>query len=142
GSADATPLFLVVLDEYELWTGDGETVRPLEGPSGAALAWVERHGDMDGGGYIEYQTRNPGTGLENQCWKDSWNSIVHPDGRVATAPRATCEIQGYAYDARVRTARLAREVWADTELADRLEHDAAALKAQFDRDFWLPDAGF
>jgi glycogen debranching enzyme len=141
GSADATPLFLVVLDEYELWTGDGETVRRLEGPARAALEWVERHGDMDGDGYIEYQTRNPGTGLVNQCWKDSWNSIVHPDGTLAIQPRACCEIQGYAYDARVRTARLAREIWQDEALAERLERDAATLKANFDRDFWLPDAG-
>jgi len=117
-------------------------VRELESAARAALRWIDQHGDLDGDGYVEYQTRNPETGLVNQCWKDSWNSIVHPDGRVAIAPRATCEIQGYAYDARVRTARLAREVWGDADLAERLERDAAALKAQFDRDFWLPDEGF
>jgi glycogen debranching enzyme len=142
GSADSTPLFLIVLDEYERWTGDADTVRRLEDKARAALGWIERYGDSDGDGYIEYATRNPQTGLDNQCWKDSWNSIVHPDGQVATAPRATCEIQGYAYDARVRMARLAREVWGDPELADRLERDAAQLRAQFDRDFWLPEAGF
>lgn len=142
GSADATPLFLVVLDEYERWTGDVTTVRRLEGAARAALEWIERYGDSDGDGYIEYATRNATTGLENQCWKDSWNSIVHPDGRPALLPRACCEIQGYAYDARVRTARLAREVWSDPELADRLERDAARLKEQFDRDFWIPELGF
>jgi glycogen debranching enzyme len=142
GSADATPLFLVVLDEYERWTGDAETVRQLEGAARAAMTWIERYGDPDGDGYIEYQTRNPQTGLDNQCWKDSPNSISYPDGRIASLPRATCEIQGYAYDARVRTARLAREVWGDPEWADRLTADAAALRLQFDRDFWLPDEGF
>jgi glycogen debranching enzyme len=142
GSADATPLFLVVLDEYERWTGDTGTVRRLEGSARAALEWLERYGDIDGDGYIEYRTRNPETGLVNQCWKDSSTSIVHPDGRLATLPRATCEIQGYAYDARLRTARLAREVWGDVSLADRLEADAGKLKAAFDRDFWLPDQGF
>jgi glycogen debranching enzyme len=142
GSADATPLFLVVLDEYERWTGDTETVRHLEGAARAAVEWMERHGDSDGDGYIEYQTRNPKTGLVNQCWKDSGNSIVHPDGRLATLPRACCEIQGYAYDARVRAARLAREVWGDPAFAERLEQDAAALRDRFDRDFWLPDLGF
>jgi glycogen debranching enzyme len=142
GSADATPLFLVVLDEYERWTGDAETVRRLEGPARAALEWVERYGDVDGDGYIEYQTRNPQTGLVNQCWKDSWNSIVHPDGTLAHQPRACCEIQGYGYDARVRMARLAREIWSDVDLADRLERDAAIMKSNFDRDFWLPDLGF
>jgi glycogen debranching enzyme len=142
GTADATPLFLVVLDEYERWTGDLDTVRQLEGPARAALEWVERHGDLDGDGYIEYRTRNPLTGLANQCWKDSENSIVHPDGTFATLPRACCEIQGYAYDARLRMARLAREVWGDPGLGDRLEKDAATLKANFDRDFWLPERGF
>lgn len=142
GSADATPLFLVVLDEYERWTGDTETVRRLEGSARAALEWIERYGDLDGDGYIEYRSRNPRTGLANQCWKDSDNSILYPDGRLAPLPRACCEIQGYAYDARIRTARLAREVWGDTGLADRLEKDAAALKAAFDRDFWLADQGF
>jgi len=142
GSADSTPLFLVVLDEYERWTGDVATVRQLEGAARAALEWIERFGDPDGDGYIEYQTRNPETGLDNQCWKDSWNSIIHPDGTVASLPRACCEIQGYAYDARVRTARLAREVWRDAALADRLERDAADLRMRFDRDFWLPERGF
>jgi glycogen debranching enzyme len=142
GSADATPLFLVVLEEYERWTGDVETVRTLEGPARAAVEWMERYGDQDGDGYIEYQTRNPKTGLENQCWKDSGNSIVYPDGRLASLPRATCEIQGYAYDARVRTARLAREVWGDIEYANRLDSDAAKLKDAFNRDFWLSDVDF
>ncbi len=141
GSADATPLFLIVLDEYERWTGDVGTVRRLEGSARAALEWLERYGDLDGDGYIEYRTRNPATGLVNQCWKDSHNSVVHPDGQLASLPRACCEIQGYGYDARVRMARLAREVWGDPGLADRLDRDAAALKSTFDRHFWLPDKG-
>jgi glycogen debranching enzyme len=139
GTCDATPLFLIVLDEYERWTGDVTTVRDLEGAARAALDWIEHHGDLDGDGYLEYQTRNPEHGLTNQCWKDSPDSIVHPDGRLASLPRATCEIQGYAYDARLRMARLARLVWDDAALADRLERDAAALREAFNRDFWLPE---
>jgi glycogen debranching enzyme len=142
GSADSTPLFLVVLEEYERWTGDADTIRALEPAARAAVQWLERYGDSDGDGYIEYRTRNPKTGLVNQCWKDSGNSIVYPDGRLASLPRATCEIQGYAYDARVRTARLAREVWGDVEFAVRLETDAAKLKYSFNRDFWLSDVDF
>ncbi len=82
------------------------------------------------------------TGLVNQCWKDSWNSIVHPDGSLATLPRATCELQGYAYDARVRGARLAREVWQDEELARSLEDAAADLRTRFDAAYWVDDGGF
>ena len=142
GSVDSTPLFLVVLDEYERWTGDVETVKQLEGSARAALRWIEEYGDTNHDGYLDYATRNPDSGLDNQCWKDSWNSIVWPDGRLASLPRACCEIQGYAYDARVRMARLAREVWGDPMLAERLERDAAALKEHFISDFWLPEQGF
>ena len=63
------------------------------------------------------------------------DSIVFPDGGLASLPRATCELQGYAYDARIRTARLAREVWHDDATAERLERDAANLKATFNTDF-------
>ncbi len=142
GSCDATPLFLVVLDEYERWTGDVDTVKLLEPHARAALRWIEEYGDTNHDGYLDYETRNPETGLVNQCWKDSSNSIVWPDGRLASLPRATCEIQGYAYDARIRTARLAREFWDDPVLADRLERDAAALRERFVADFWLPERGF
>ena len=142
GSADATPLFLIVLDEYERWTGDRETVRSLEASARAALAWMEQYGDRDGDGFIEYATRNAATGLVNQCWKDSWNSVVHPDGTLATLPRATCELQGYAYDARRRTARLAREVWGDRELAERLDRDADELRRRFQAAYWLADEGY
>jgi glycogen debranching enzyme len=141
GSADSTPLFLVVLDEYERWTGDLDTVRRLEPAARAALAWTRQHGDLDGDGYIEYSTRNPHSGLDNQCWKDSDNSIVHPDGTIATGPRAVCEIQGYAYDARRRAARLARECWGDPGLAETLDREADALSDRFNRDFWLDDLG-
>jgi glycogen debranching enzyme len=138
GTADATPLFLVLLDEYERWTGNTDLVRELEANARAALRWIDEYGDRDGDGYVEYQRRNEETGLENQCWKDSWDSIRFHDGTIAKGPIATCEIQGYVYDAKVRTARLARTVWGDGELATRLEREAAALKEQFDRDFWVP----
>ena len=140
GSHDATPLFLILLDEYQRWTGDDDLVRDLEPAARAALGWIEGPGDRDQDGFLEYHTRSP-QGLANQCWKDSWNSIQYADGRLATAPIATCEIQGYAYDARVRTARLARHVWGDAELADRLDADAAALQARFDRAYWIPERG-
>ena len=72
-----------------------------------------------GNGYIWYQRRNEETGLENQCWKDSWDSISYRDGRLPGFPRATCELQGYAYDAKVRGARLARTIWKDPALRRR-----------------------
>jgi glycogen debranching enzyme len=142
GSADATPLFVVLLDEYERWTGDRALVRELEAESRAALNWIDEYADLQGTGYIWYERRNKKTGLENQCWKDSWDSISFKDGRIPGFPRATCELQGYAYDAKLRAARLARLVWRDADLAKRLEQEAADLKRRFNRDFWVEDGEY
>jgi glycogen debranching enzyme len=139
GTADATPLFVVLLDEYERWTGDAQLVELLESRARAALNWIDVYGDRTGNGYISYQRRNEKTGLENQCWKDSWDSVSYHDGRLPGFPRATCELQGYAYDAKIRGARLAREIWHDPTYAEILETQAADLKRRFNRDFWLED---
>jgi glycogen debranching enzyme len=137
GSHDSTPLFLILLDEYERWTGDRELIKTLEVQARAALRWIDDYGDGDGDGYLEYERKNHETGLENQCWKDSWDSIIHPDGTLAQTPRACCEIQGYVYDAKMRCARLSREIWGDLEYAEELELQARALKKRFNRDFWV-----
>ena len=142
GSVDATPLYVVLLDEYERWTGDRALVRELEVEARAALDWIQEYADLQGTGYIWYRRRNEETGLENQCWKDSWDSISFRDGTLPGFPRATCELQGYAYDAQVRGARLARLVWKDAELADRLEKEAADLKRRFNRDFWVEEGEY
>jgi glycogen debranching enzyme len=142
GSADATPLYVVLLDEYERWTGDRRLVHELEYEARAALNWIDEYADLMGNGYISYQRRNEKTGLENQCWKDSWDSISYRDGRLAGFPRATCELQGYAYDAKMRAARLAREIWKDPEFASELEKQAAELKRRFNRDFWIADGEY
>ena len=138
GSADVTPLYLILLDEYERWSGDTTLVRQAEPIARAALRWIQHYGDRDGDGYVDYQRKRE-TGLENQCWKDSWNSILFADGTNSVLPRATCEIQGYVYDAKRRMARLARKIWADPALADLLEREAADLKARFNRDYWLEE---
>ncbi len=142
GTADATPLYVVLLDEYERWTGDSKLARQLEPIARAALNWIDGYADLQGNGYISYKRRDEQTGLENQCWKDSWDSISYHDGRLPGFPRATCELQGYAYDAKVRGARLARLVWKDPDYADRLEKEAADLKRRFNRDFWVADGEY
>ena len=141
GAADATMLWLIMLEEYERWTGDTDIVRELEREARAALAWIDNYGDRDKDGYVEYERRQD-TGLDNQCWKDSWDSIAFADGTLASTPRATCELQGYVYDAKHRCARLAREVWDDPALAERLDKEAEELKRRFNKDFWIPERGF
>ncbi|MFR9777161.1 glycogen debranching N-terminal domain-containing protein [Micromonospora sp. MS34] len=142
GSADATPLYVILLDEYERWTGDADLVRELEDEARAALRWIDEYGDLLGDGYLRYRRRNERTGLQNQGWKDTPEAICYADGRLPAPPPATCELQGYAYDAKLRGARLAREFWGDPAYADRLEREAAALRERFDRDFWITDRGY
>ncbi len=140
GSVDATPLFLVLLESYTRTTGDHALASGLETQARAAVAWVFRDGGLDGGGYLVY---TPDTeGLVNQNWKDSAGAICFLDGAQAEGPIAVAEAQGYAYDALVRTARLARTVWDDTGWADELDTAAAALRDRFLRDFWMPGPGF
>ena len=140
GTVDATPLFLVLLSEVWRWTDDAAFVRNLREPAMRALNWIDEYGDRDGDGFVEYHRRSE-RGLENQSWKDSHNSQLFHDGRQATGPIAACEVQGYVYDAKLRMAELAREVWRDRSLADRLERDAAELRERFDEAFWVEERG-
>ncbi|MFC4145084.1 glycogen debranching N-terminal domain-containing protein [Micromonospora mangrovi] len=141
GAADTTPLFVILLDEYERWSGDVELVRELRHPARMALDWLDEYGDSTGDGYLRYRRRGS-RGLLNQCWKNSPDAVVDQYGRQPAFPRATCELQGYAYDAKMRGARLARDIWDDPGYADRLRREAAALKERFNRDFWLPQRGY
>ncbi|MEU4675499.1 glycogen debranching N-terminal domain-containing protein [Micromonospora sp. NPDC023737] len=142
GAADTTPLFVVLLDEYERWSGDADLVRELRHPARMALDWIDEYGDLTGDGYLRYLTRNDRKGWVNQGWQNSPDAITYADGRIPGLPRATCELQGYAYDAKRRGARLAREFWGEPEYADRLEREAAELKRRFNNDFWLPQAEY
>ena len=115
GTVDATPLWLMLLDEYERWTGDTALVDRLWPNALAALGWLDHFGDLDGDGFIEYK-RLSERGLLNQGWKDSADSIRNRDGSLAEGPIALVEVQGYAYAARRGLARLAR-LRGDTKLA-------------------------
>jgi glycogen debranching enzyme len=138
GAVDSTPLFLILLSEVWRWTGESGVVEELESAARLALEWVEVHGDRDGDGFLEYERRTT-RGLENQSWKDSWDSQRFHDGRFAVPPIAPAEAQGYAYDALRRCAELAREVWRDALLADELETRADVLQRRFDDAFWVED---
>jgi glycogen debranching enzyme len=140
GTADATPLWLILLSEYWRSTGEDAFVLGRWTNVLAALDWIGRYGDRDGDGYVEYRTRSS-QGLGNQCWKDSWDGIQFADGRIPYLPIATCEIQGYVYDAKLRVAELARKLVGDEELAARLEREAAGLYQSFNRDFWSDERG-
>jgi glycogen debranching enzyme len=140
GTVDATPLYLILLSEVWNWTDDRALVTELRESALNALRWINESGDRDGDGFVEYQRRTP-RGLENQSWKDSFDSQRFHDGRLAAPPIAPCEVQGYVYDAKRRLASIAREVWRDRDLAEDLEREADELRQRFNEAFWVNDRG-
>jgi glycogen debranching enzyme len=137
GSVDSTPLWLILLGETYDWTGDDGLVERYWPNALAALDWIDKWGDRDGDGFVEYERRAE-TGLRNQGWKDSTDSIRWLDGSLAETPIALAEVQGYVFDAKRRMAKLARHR-GDTALADRLETEALELQRRFSDRFRLPD---
>src|SRR5690606_13026351 len=134
GSIDATPLFVMLLGELQRWTADTEATARLLPYADRALEWIESFGDRDGDGYVEY-ARQSEHGLANQGWKDSWDAVRHRDGRLADAPIALCEVQGYVYSAYQARAHFAEEA-GDTATAERYWTKAADLRRRFNEDFW------
>jgi glycogen debranching enzyme len=139
GSVDATPLFVMLAAAYHERTDDLDTARRLWPHVERALDWMDRYGDADGDGFIEYARRSA-HGLVQQGWKDSGDSIFHADGRLAEAPIALCEVQAYAYAARSGAATLAAAL-GDAARAARLEAQARDLQAKFQRRFWSDEIG-
>ena len=139
GTADATPLFVMLLAEYWRWTGDRDLVTDLLPHADRAIEWIWASGDRDDDGFVEYERANP-TGLENQGWKDSWDGIRHHDGTVAETPIALCEVQAYVYGALIGRAELA-DALDDQPTAQRCRTQAADLKTRFNKKFWMADAG-
>ena len=140
GSIDSTPLFVMLLGELHLWGADPADVAELLPAADRALDWIERYGDRDRDGYVEYE-RATDRGLRNQGWKDSFDGVTFADGRIADTPIALAEVQGYAYAAYVARAGIAERA-GETGMAERWADRAAALRVSFNRDFWLPEQGW
>ncbi len=140
GTVDATPLFLVLFVEAMEWLDGDELYDDILPAAMLALEWIDRYGDLDGDGYLEYRAQRPG-GVVNQGWKDSFNSVQHDDNSIAEPPIALVEVQGYVYQAKIGMARLLRRR-GDRNVADRLEREAVDLRDRFNRDFWMEDLGF
>jgi len=139
GTADATPLFLILLHETYRWTADRALVEELLPAAERALRWIDAYGDLDGDGFQEYLRRSP-RGIRHQGWKDSENATVHGDGSPAEPPVALVELQGYVYDARRRLADLFDLLGRRTEAA-RLREEALRLRERFWERFWWPAEG-
>jgi Glycogen debranching enzyme len=139
GSVDATPLFVMLAGAYYVRTGDRPLIETIWPNIERALAWIDRDGDADRDGFVEYAQRSR-EGLTNQGWKDSHDAIFHQDGSLPSAPIALCEVQAYVYEARRSAAMLARTLGDYTRAASLLRQ-ADALRVQFEQAFWLEDLG-
>jgi glycogen debranching enzyme len=134
GSVDATPLFVILADRYVQRTGDRVFLATLWPHVERALSWIDRFGDRDGDGFVEY-ARQSVHGLIQQGWKDSKDAIFHADGSPAAPPIALCEVQAYVYEARRCAARMA-DLLGDPERAGQLNAQAERLRAAFEEQFW------
>jgi glycogen debranching enzyme len=140
GTVDATPLFVILLAELRRWSGANREIDMLIPNADRALRWVVDFGDRDHDGFVEY-ARSTEHGLVNQGWKDSWNGINFADGRLAQAPIALCEVQGYVYAAYLARAAIAQDA-GDRDGFQTWSSAAEALKVRFNEQFWLPDRGY
>ncbi|MEE9220147.1 MAG: glycogen debranching N-terminal domain-containing protein, partial [candidate division NC10 bacterium] len=139
GSVDATPLFVIVAGAYYDRTGEMPFIEELWPSIEMALEWIDRWGDMDGDGFVEYSRRSA-HGLIHQGWKDSDDAIFHADGTLAEGAIAPCEVQAYVYAAKVAAAAMADRL-GKAELAERLQHEARTLQERFEEAFWCEDLG-
>src|SRR5579871_4462523 len=140
GSVDATPLFLILLSETYNWTADDELMRELLPAAYRALDWIDRYGDLDGDGFVEFLRRSP-KGLVNQGWKDSWDANMRSDGTVARPPLALIEVQGYVYEAKYRMASVLR-AFGDTDRAERLRREATDMARRLEKAYWMSDQNY
>jgi glycogen debranching enzyme len=139
GTVDATPLFIMLAGMYFDRTGDIGTIAAIWPNIKAALQWIADFGDSDGDGFVEY-ARQTGSGLVNQGWKDSYDSIFHAGGQLAEGPIALCEVQGYVFAAKIHAAKLAHRM-GEYDLEIKLRGEAQILRKNFEAAFWCEDLG-
>lgn len=139
GSVDGTPLFVMLAAAYYTHSGDLDFIRSLMPSLEAALGWIDKDGDRDGDGFVEYAPQSE-HGLSTQCWKDSFDSISHESGMLAPPPIAMCEVQGYIYAAWQGMAVICRAL-GQSDKAALLSDKAAALYQKFNDAFWIEDKG-
>jgi glycogen debranching enzyme len=139
GTADATPLYLIVLHEAWKWSGDDGLLRRYREVALRCLDWIDRYGDLDGDGFQEYKTRSS-LGYENVGWKDAGDAVVYPDGSQVAQPKALCELQGYVFDAWMRMAEIF-DALGEPRRAAELRRNAAALQRRFEERFWCEEIG-
>jgi glycogen debranching enzyme len=139
GTADATPLYLLLLGSAFRWLGDARMLRRFRTTAIRCLEWIQRYGDLDGDGFQEYRPRTS-SGYRNQCWRDAEDGVLDEDGNFPPHPIGTCEMQAYVFAAKRGVSRLF-DAWGDHQLAQELRESADALQRHFVDSWWLNDEG-
>jgi len=139
GGVDTTCLFIALAGAYAKRTGDVETIRNLWPNLIAAAGWMSDYGDSNGDGLIDY-ARAAETGLSNQGWKDSEDSIFDSDGRFPKGPVALLEVQGYAFAAWTALAEMGAQM--GDERASQWQAQAVAVRSLVEDRFWMEDQQF
>jgi glycogen debranching enzyme len=137
GTIDATMLFVVLAGEYLKRTNDRATIKKIWSNIVAAINWIDRYGDIDKDGFIEYKKKSE-KGLDNQGWKDSFDSVFYENGKLAKNPIALCEVQAYAYHAKVKASEMANHL-GKADLAEKWHVEAEQLKQKFNKVFWVEE---
>ncbi|CAB3790996.1 amylo-alpha-1,6-glucosidase [Pararobbsia alpina] len=140
GGVDSTPMFVVLAGAYVARTGDSELIDELWPALERAIGWVEGVMDASPNKLVDY-ARGEKSGLANQGWKDSEDSVFHADGSLPTGPIALVEVQGYAYRALLTMSELATQRGDDGRAAQWAEK-ARALAEIVETRFWMEDKGF
>lgn len=140
GTIDTTILWIITLLEAYQWSNNENLLHECRDSLEKALVWIEKYGDFDQDGFVEYQTHSP-VGLRNQGWKDSGDSVVYPDGKQVDPPIALCEVQGYVYNA-WKDAATIYDILGESDQAKQLRQKADELYQRFNDRFWMEDAGF
>ena len=140
GAVDTTPLFVMLAGAYAMRTGDMAFIDELWPSLTAAMSWIEGDGDSNGDGFIDY-ARGAASGLANQGWKDSHDSVFHKDGHEPPGPISLIEVQGYVYAASRAMAALAERRHAPDDAA-AWRARSEVLRAAVEERFWIEEMGF
>jgi len=139
GTADATPLYLLLLAENYRWLGDAKALARFKPVAERCLEWIDKHGDRDGDGFQEYAPRTP-RGYRNQSWRDAHDGVLDEGGGFPELPIATNELQAYVYGAKLNIAPLF-EAWGDADRGRQLVDEAGELRRRFIDAFWQDSTG-
>ncbi len=141
GDYSAPAYYLIGAALHYAGTGDVEAFEAIRDKVEATLGWMDRDADINCDGFYEYRTLAGKKGLKNQGWKNSSQAILYPDGSFVRDPIAVAEVQGLFFAAKQGLAFIYAAI-GESERAERLLAEAAALKKRFNERFWMPDLGY